>query len=149
MKERRKLWRNFILWGIASFTALVTPLLTVLIINRERYFTTVQDAVKLTVGGLLCFFFLAVVIFGKARAPGGLFFCAFVFVLSCLLEPILVDLKLLSGMALVGACADWIFFSPRVRRCRELLHIDEQATTSAKATAAAMEDVLKQYVGRV
>ncbi len=145
MKERRKLWRSFILWGIASFTALVTPLITVLIINRERYFTTVQDAVKLTAGGLLCFLFLAIVVFGKVRAPGGLFLCAFVFVLSCLLEPLLKDMKLLSGMALVGACTDWIFFAPRVRRCREKLRMDEQATTTAKA----VEAVLNKQGGRV
>ena len=145
MKERAKLWRSYILWGIASFTALVTPLVAVLIVNRERYFTTVQDAVKLTAGGLLCFLFLAGVIFGKVRAPGGLFLCAFVFVLSCLLEPILKDMKLLSGMALVGACTDWIFFAPRVRRCREKLRMDEQANVTARAVEAALE----KRVGRV
>lgn len=145
MKARAKLWRSFILWGIASFTALVTPLVAVLIINRARYFTTALDAVKLTAGGLLCFLFLAVVIFGKVRAPGGLFLCAFVFVLSCLLEPILKDMKLLSGMALLGACTDWIFFAPRLRRCREKLRMDEQATTTAKA----VEAVLNKQGGRV
>ena len=124
---------------------MITPLVTVLIVNRARYFASVEDAVKLTVGGVLCLLFLAIVIFGKMRAPSGLFLCAFVFVLSCLLEPILQDMKLLSGMALTGACTDWIFFSPRVRRCRQLLHMDEQANT----TAAATEEIIKKYIGGV
>ena len=145
MKERAKLWRGYILWGIASFVSLVGPLATVLLVNRERYFITVHDAVRLTIGGFLAALFLLVLIFGKVRAPSSIFLFAFVFLLACLLEPIFKDLKLLSGVALAGKTVDWIFFAPRVRRCREKLRMDEQANVTARAVEAALE----KRVGRV
>ncbi|MBQ8357098.1 MAG: hypothetical protein IJX39_04745 [Clostridia bacterium] len=150
MKEKSlKLWRQYILWGLASFASLVAPLTAVLIVNRERYFTTVQAGVKLGIGGLLCVAFLALLIFGKMKAPGSIFLFAFVFLLAFLMEPIFKDIKLLSGVALAGKAVDWIFFAPRLRRVREKIRMHEQADVTADATVKAMEDVLKKYVGRV
>ena len=146
MKQRAKLWRGFILWGIASFLSLVGPLATVLIINRDRYFTTVHDAVRLTIGGALCVIFLLVLIFGKMKAPSSIFVFAFVYLLACLLEPIFKDLKLLSGVALCGKVVDWIFFTPRLRHCREQLRMHEQADVTAKAMVAALK---QHHEGRV
>ena len=150
MKEKSfKLWRQYILWGLASFASVVAPLLTVLIVNRERYFTDVQAGVKLGLGGLLCVAFLAILIFGKMKAPPSIFLFAFVFLLAWLMEPLFKDLKLLSAVALAGKAVDWIFFTPRLRRVRDQIKMHEQADVTADATAKAMEDVLKKYVGRV
>ena len=145
MKKRSKLWRSYSLWGLLSFVSLIGPLLTVLLINRDRYFTSVAATVKLTVGGLICVVFLLLLIFGKIKAPGSLFLFAFVFLLACLLEPIFKDLKLLSGVAMAGKTVDWIFFAPRLRRCRDKLRMNEQATV----TADAVEGVLSKYIGRI
>lgn len=149
MKSRAKLWRSYILWGIASIAVTLGPLAAVLIVNRSRYFTAPRAGLKLTVAGVMCVLFLALLLFEKIKAPGSVFWFTFVFVLACLLDPLLKDMRLLAGMALAGKVTDWVFVTPRVRRCRELIRTDEQANASAKATAATMEDVLKQYVGRV
>lgn len=144
--EKTKLRRRCILWGLSSFGALVSPLTAVLIANRERYVTSVQDAVQLSAGGLICAVFLLLLTFGKIKAPGPLFGTALVFVLSFLLEPVLRDLLLLSGAALTGQVADWIFFAPQLRRTQEKLRMQEQAAATADLLEGALQ---RQYTGRV
>lgn len=154
MKKTGKLWLRYAAWCAASFLVLIGPVLGVLIANRERYFTTAAETVKLGIGGAICFLALALLILGKLKVPGGIYICAFFFLMSWLMAPIVQDLMLLSGCALIGKTVDWLLVAPRVRRTRELIKARGDAKVSAditaEATAKALENVLKkQYEGRV
>ncbi|MBE6691096.1 MAG: hypothetical protein E7590_07450 [Ruminococcaceae bacterium] len=136
---KKQLRRRYITLCICSYLVLVGPLLAVLCANRARYFTTVADTVKIGVGGLICLVMVALLIGGKLRVPSALIVLSFVFVMSWLLGNLLEDLMLLSGCALAGKAADWIFFVPHIRRLRERIHIERQATATADAVTAALE----------
>jgi len=144
-----RLWWRYIAICCISFLVQVAPLIFVLVLNRARYFTTVSDVVKISVGGGICLLLLVLLILGGLKTPRGVTVLTFVFFMSWLLESVLCDLMLLSGCALVGKTVDWIFLAPRIRRLREKIKMHEQADVTADATAKAMEGVLQKYIGRV
>ena len=65
-----------------------------------------------------------------------------VFLLTYLLEAILADLILLSGMALLGEVMDMIFIRPFVRRAREEITIKKTADATAEQVKAVLDDYL-------
>ena len=135
---------RWVLWSLAGFLSLTVPLTTVLIVNRARYFTTSAEVLKISVGGMICLVLIALLVFGKLRVPGGLVSLAIVYGLSVLLESILRDLTLLSGIALCSKAVDSIFFAPRARAAKERITIEK----TADATAGKVTAVLDQYFGR-
>lgn len=146
MSEKRKkpkLRLRYFAWCMASLAVLTAPLTAVLIANRERYFTTVAETVKISIGGMICVVLLVLLVFGRIRVSGGLVCLAIVFALSYLLQTVIQDLFLLSGVALCSKTVDVIFFAPRVRAARERIHIGK----TADATAVQVEEVLKKYIG--
>lgn len=147
MKARSKLLWHYALWAAASFVVLVAPLVTVLIVKRGVYFAMVTDVWKISIGGGICAILLLLLILGKLKAPGGVVTLAVVCLISWLLDAILDDLFLLSLCALLGKVVDWIVFAPRLRRLRRLLDMNEQATVTAMAVAAAVKPV--ERTGRV
>lgn len=149
MEKKPKLRLRLAVLYIFELAVLVGPLLTVLILNRARYFTTVADTVKVSIGGVLCLIFLALMVFGKLHVSSGLFGTGAVFVLSWLLDAILQDLFLLSGMAFAGKVLDSIFFMPRARNLREQIRIGKTADAAATETVKQLEGVLQKYIGRV
>ena len=149
MAKKSKLRLRLAVLYIVELAVLVGPLLAVLILNRARYFTTVADTVKVSIGGALCLIFLGLMVSGKLHVSGGLFGVGAVFVLSWLLDAILQDLFLLSGMALAGKVLDAIFFMPRARHLREQIRIGKTADAAASETVKQMEGVLQKYIGRV
>lgn len=147
MKARSKLLWHYALWAAASFVVLVAPLVTVLIVKRGVYFAMVTDVWKISIGGGICAILLLLLILGKLKAPGGVVTLAVVCLISWLLDAILDDLFLLSLCALMGKVVDWIVFAPRLRRLRRLLDMNEQATVTAMAVAAAVKPA--ERTGRV
>ncbi len=139
--DRLRLWLLY----LAELVMLVGPLFAVLIANRERYFTTVAETVKIGIGGGICLVFVALLIFGKLKVPGSMFLFAFIFTLSWLLGPLLKDLTLLSGVAMASKAVDLVLITPRVRVIRERITIGK----TADATTKQVEEVLQKYLGRV
>ena len=137
--KKKSLKRQYRILYLCSYLVLICPLLTVLGINHARYFTTVADTIKVGVGGVVCLILVVLLIGGKLKVPSSLVVLLFVFIMSWLLGNLLEDLMLLSGCALGGKVVDWIFFEPRLKRLRELIHIEEQAGVTADAMAAALE----------
>ncbi len=143
-KKKRPRLRHFLLC-VAELVLLIGPLLGVLIANKDRYFTTVAETVKLSIGGSICVVFMVLLIFGKLRVPGSMFFITFVFVMSWLLGPLLEDLMLLSGVAMASKAVDLVLVTPRIRALREQITIGK----TANATTKQVEEVLQKYLGRV
>ena len=55
------------------------------------------------------------------------------------LEPLLVDLKILSGAALAGEIINAIFFESRIKRLRRLWEAEEAAEINAQAQEKIVE----------
>ena len=102
-----KRFKIFILYLI-SFAFSVGPLFTYLIVNRDRYFCTKYDAIKLFSGGLIIMVMLLLKTLKKLKIPTGVSFFGLICMLSYLLSPVIQDLTVLSFLALVGEIGDSI-----------------------------------------
>lgn len=144
-KNKPRLRLRLFYFFLIRFHILVGPLCTVLIVNKDRYFTSVAEGVGIAVGGAICLLFVALLLLGVIKAPGALYMFGLVFLLSYLMEPILSDLFLLSGIAFCSKLVDFVVFAPLVRATKARIAIEK----TAKTTAVEVESVLKAYVGRV
>ena len=102
-----KRFKIFVLYLI-SFAFSVGPLFTYLIVNRDRYFCTKYDAIKLFSGGLIIIIMLLLKTLKKLKIPTGVSFFGLICMLSYLLSPVIQDLTVLSFLALVGEIGDSI-----------------------------------------
>ena len=102
-----KKFKIFILYLI-SFAFSIGPLFTYLLVNRDRYFCTKYDAIKLFSGGLIIMVILLLKTLKKLKIPTGVSFFGLVCMLSYLLSPVIKDLTVLSFLALVGEIGDSI-----------------------------------------
>ena len=139
---KRPRFKLFI-FSILSFIVSLAPLITAFALNFETYTKTVSAGVKLTIGGVIVCVLLFFKVIGKLNAPNGVMAYFIVFLLAYLLEAILADLILLSGMALLGEVMDMIFIRPFVRRAREEITIKK----TADATADQVKVILDDYLG--
>ena len=130
---------------IGSFVASVAPIASCLAVRWDIYTTTPAATLKLCGGGLIAALFIILKLVGALHAPRRIVLYGTVFVMAYLLEAILNDLILLSGLALLGELLDLIFFQHAIKSTREKILISK----TADATAVQVEDVLKRYVGRV
>ena len=103
-------FKIFILYLI-SFAFSVGPLFTYLIVNKDRYFCTKYDAIKLFSGGLIIIIMLLLKTLKKLKIPTGVSFFGLICMLSYLLSPVIQDLTVLSFLALVGEIGDSIMQS--------------------------------------
>lgn len=116
-------FRIFILY-LLSIACSVGPLLTYLIIYRDRYFCTKYDAIKLFSGGLILITMLILKMLKKLKIPSGVSLFGLICVLSYLLTPIIQDLTVLSFLALVGEICDVIISALISREKRKLSAIE-------------------------
>jgi len=128
---------------ITSFIVSILPLAICLVLKRDEYFKTVGESVKLAAGGIILLFLLVVKILGKFKMPGRMTFFFLLFILSYLLESLLTDLALLSGMALLGEALDYFFLSPFIKKTRE----DRSVAKAADVTSQKVEEIIKKYSG--
>ena len=140
MKTNLKLFALY----VCSFVFSVAPLVVTFALNKEKYVTTPADTVKLCAGGAIAIAIIALKAVGKLRVPRGITLYGIVFVLAYLLEALLADLMLLSGMALIGEIIDAAIFRPLISRTRE----KQKISKTADATAEKMRAVLDEYLGR-
>ncbi len=141
MKRRIKLW----ILRIVSFLVSIAPITIVVCLNLDKYVKEPSDTVKLCLGAILAIVFVALKVLGKLRMPRRVIFFAMVFAIAFLFESLLVDLKLLSGMALLGEAIDYVFFQTAIKRAEENIVVGK----TADATTKQVEEVLQKYIGRV
>ena len=140
MKTKLKLFVFYVL----SFAVSVAPLIITFIINRDKYISAPADTFKLCIGGTIAVVLIAIKALGKLKIPGGITLYGIVFALAYLLEAILADLLLLSGMALLGEIIDCAIFRPLIKRTKEKITI----TKTADATTEKVRAVFEEYMGR-
>lgn len=143
MKKPRYKLRLFFLY-VFSFLASVLPVGIALILNFPKYTVTVQETVKLSAGLVIIIAIVIVKLLGKLKMPRKITSLAIVFVLSYLMNSLLTDLMLLSGLALLGEFLDLIFFQRAIKEAQENRVVEK----TSDATAAQVEEVIKKYVGR-
>ena len=114
MKTRTKLW----LFQGMGLLATFAPILCEILIHKDTYFATKEAGMSLTIGGAIAVLMIAMAMVGKLSKylGSGIRIVGTVFVLSMLLEPILLNFKLLSFLLLCGMCVDGMFFKPQVKR---------------------------------
>ena len=130
---------------IGSFVSSIAPLFACLIVNWSKYAKTPNETVKLCIGGIIAMFFLFLKVIGKLKMPRRIVLFGVVFIMAYLMQAILDDLVLLSGMALAGELVDYIFFQRIIRNTKEKILINK----TADVTATQVEEVLKKYAGRI
>ena len=128
---------------IGSFVVSVAPLLVCFIINWDKYAETPADTVKLCIGGVIALVFIFLKVIGKLKMPRRIVLFGVVFVMAYLLQPIIKDLMLLSGMALAGEFLDFVCFQRAIRITKENILIGK----TADATTTQVEQVIKKYLG--
>ena len=129
---------------ICSFLASTLPLLVVIISKWGTYVQTPADTVKISIGGLMGLFFIFLKAVGKLKIPSRIILFAVIFVMAYLLQSLLADLILLSGMALLGEVIDYFVFQRMIRITKENLTVEK----TADATSAKVEDILNKHFGR-
>lgn len=118
LKTKSKIWLYQLLGVIVTFA----PILCEVLIHKDTYFATKEAGMSLTIGGAVAVLMIAMAMVGKLSKylGSGIRVVGAVFVLSLLLEPILLNFKLLSFLLLCGMCADGIIFKPQVKRLQKL-----------------------------
>ncbi len=120
MKDRTKL----IIYEIFGFLLSVIPLILTLILRRNIYFGNTNNGIKLTFGLITALFFFVLKAFESFKIPKLIGCFALIFILSYLLAPLIHDLCLLSGMALLGEFFNLILVSHKVNSLREKIRND-------------------------
>ena len=126
---------------ILSLLTSVAPLVIYVVINRDRYVSTVTETVKLSVGCMICVVLLLLKLLGKLKMPSSTMAFSVIFLLSYFLKSVTDDLLVLSFLALVGDIADKILFYIPIKRIRENITINK----TADATAEKVGEMLEHY----
>lgn len=117
---------KYALLSALGFLVLVAPVLTVVLLKWDTYTAhSYGGTLKLTAGGVMAAIFLFMMVIGKLKMPRGIIVAGAIFGFAWLLESVLQDLKLLSGMFLLGETLYYIFFQTVLKRMREHLRAAE------------------------
>ena len=139
----KKMKSRLILLQTGSFIVSIAPLLIVLIINWGEYTKTPGDTIKLCIGGIMALFFIFLKVIGKLKMPRRIVLFGVVFIMAYLLQAIMDDMILLSGMALLGEFIDLVCFQGFIKKLKENILIGK----TANATTDQVEQVIKKYIG--
>lgn len=146
-RKKPNLKLRLFLLHMGSFVISIAPLAACFCFKWDEYTGTPGDTVKLCLGGVMVVIFMACKALGKLQVPRRIVAAGAVFVMAYLLQAVLRDLLLLSGMYLAGEFMDLIFFQGAIRRTKEDILVGK----TADATTAQIEKVFQKYVdnGRV
>lgn len=139
----KKMKSRLILLQIGSFIVSIAPLVIVLIINWGKYTKTPGETVKLCIGGIMVAFFIFLKVIGKLKMPRRIVLFGVVFIMAYLLQAIMNDMILLSGMALLGEFMDMVCFQGFIKKLKDNILIGK----TANATTDQVEKVIQKYIG--
>lgn len=139
----KKMKSRLVLLQIGSFIVSIAPLVIVLIINWGKYTKTPGETVKLCIGGIMVAFFIFLKVIGKLKMPRRIVLFGVVFIMAYLLQAIMDDMILLSGMALLGEFVDMVCFQGFIKKLKENIIVGK----TANATTTQVEEVIKKYIG--
>lgn len=126
LTSKQEIW----LWRIGGIVATFAPIAIAVGANHEDYFVSKAAGISLGLGGGLALILIVLSALGKLGklVDSGFKVTAFVFTFALLLEPVILNLKFLSGMMLLGEVINAIIFAPQVARLKR--KIDREATAS-------------------
>ena len=116
---------------ILGFALSIAPIFTYFILNYDRYVKSTYDGVRLASGGIILACILLVKITGKLKIPSAVSVFGVIFVLSYLLNSIIMDLMIFSFLALLGEICDMVV-QIFIRKERARLVNTKIATETAK-----------------
>lgn len=126
-----------------SVVSLIAPIGITVACNFETFFATGRSAFGLTIGGMLLIAFAVLDAIGKMKEKlntnKALWVFAIVFVMSILLEPLILNLKLISGMLLLGEGINVLAFTRQISKIKADMSKEEDR----KGVADAIKDALK------
>ena len=128
---------------VLSFLCSVLPVTIYFSINHAKYISTVPAKIKLGIGAVVLIVIVALKLCGKLKINSRIVVFGIVFALSYLLDSILNDLIIFSGLALLGEALDMIV-SIFIKREKRKIAVNE----TAQANADAMEKVITKVSGR-
>ena len=128
----------------------LAPLITCIAINWNDYVVAAGGQTwKLSIGGTIAVFLIAVAMLGKLKMPGLKTFFTVLLVIVFLIEPILADLKLLCACALGGQVLNGISFEWLANNYKDKISREKQADTTANAMEKVIDKALSKINGRV
>jgi hypothetical protein len=109
---------KILLWQVIGVLVTFTPILCEILIHKDTYFATKSAGWSFTIGGVVAVILVAMAMLGKLSKFMGseIRVMGTIFVLSMLLEPILLNFKLLSFLLLCGMVVNGVVVKPRIRR---------------------------------
>ena len=102
MKKKPNYKLRLVFLYIGSFLVSIAPLVICLAFNWGDYTKTPGDTVKLSLGGIILATLVFMKVIGKLKMPRRIVSFGIVFVMAYLLQAVLQDILLLTGMALLG-----------------------------------------------
>lgn len=124
-----KLKTKLRLTQVGGILTTFAPLALTVGINHEQFFATKEAGVGLTMGGILAAVIVVLNLAGKGKKifGNGFFVTGIVFGMCLLLEPVILNLKLLTGMMFLGEAGNYALFAPTVSELKRKLNFMEQA----------------------
>ena len=141
-------WRLFLLRAL-SLALCVGPLATVLVANWDQYVKKPSDAVKLGVGGVVIVILIVLALLRKIGIPGRLVVLGTLTGILWLIQPIIGDLLVIMTATTGCEVVDVLILSRMIKRTEESLRISRAADETSARVAAQVEDMIKNYTGRV
>lgn len=126
---------------LLSFVLSIAPVGIYFFLNRHRYFVTLPDKVKITVGLVCLVFIVFLKVMGKLKMPSRAVLFGFVMIMCYLMERVLDDLLVFSFLALVGEVLDLI--------CQHFIRKAREERLLEKSAQATTEQITKILNGRV
>ena len=126
---------------LVSFVASVLPVAIYFFANADRYFVTVSDRVRLSVGIVCLCIIVLLKAMGKLKMPSRAVLFAFVMVMCYLLERVLDDLIIFSFLALVGEFLDMV--------CQCFIRREKEKRIAKRTAEITSREIEKVLNGRV
>jgi hypothetical protein len=125
LKTRSKIFLLQVIGVLVTFT----PILIEILVHNDLYFATKDASWSLTIGGIIAVVLVALAMLGKLAKFFGseIRVTGCIFIMAMLLEPILLNLKLLSGLLLLGMGINGIFIKPTIKRLQRQIRNEETA----------------------
>lgn len=140
----KKAKRKLLLFRVLGFIFLISPVIAVFIINRDRYFATQQETINITLGAMLGLLIAVAVLLGKTSILKGYVGVLIGFALIYLLNSIVQDLLLIYGAILVGDTIYHFIFAPLIKKYGEIVKYQNEQYFKEVAKREFQNDLIKE-----
>ena len=148
-----KLTVKKVLMQIGGFLVSILPILVAVGVKWNDYTSTTSRSVSLGIGGGVALILIFLKAIGKLpQKIKPIFRYSIALILVFLLDPLIQDLKLLLGMAIVGEVLDMSIFSWQITKLQKRIDAGitaEEISKQQESQTKAIVDAIKNINGRV